>query len=234
MPYASFEKWREYQRNRDRGTYVRDRCWAIRAEALRVFGGQVPECACCGESVERLLTLDHVDGNGREHERSLTKSGVNWLWPLKRRGWVSESPLQVLCWNCNCGKQVNGGVCPHHGVEKLPTGRTRPEIVRRYKQNLRREALRVFGGNPPSCACCGELLERFLTLDHVNGGGNKHRRELSSSPGPVGWVAAIKRNGWKSEEPIQVLCYNCNMGRSVNGGICPHNAEGGRQRGLFE
>jgi hypothetical protein len=20
----------------------------------------------------------------------------------------------VLCWNCNCGRAKNGGICPHH------------------------------------------------------------------------------------------------------------------------
>src|SRR5579859_8227770 len=30
-----------------------------------------------------------------------------------------------------------------------------------------------------ACACCGETVVAFLCIDHVNGGGNKHREELT-------------------------------------------------------
>lgn len=24
--------------------------------------------------------------------------------------------FQLLCWNCNCGRAINGGICPHEEV----------------------------------------------------------------------------------------------------------------------
>lgn len=67
------------------------------------------------------------------------------------------------------------------------------------------------------CACCGESDHRFLTLDHVGNDGNRHRREYACHQ--------IYRQARKEGYPpgrYQVLCFNCNMGKSVNGGVCPH------------
>lgn len=84
-------------------------------------------------------------------------------------------------------------------------------------QQLRLEALNAYGG--PICKCCGETILTFLTIDHINGGGNKERKERSKRSSAY-WYYWLKRNNY----PIgfQVLCFNCNIGRSINGGICPH------------
>lgn len=31
---------------------------------------------------------------------------------LRKQGYSKDLGLQVLCWNCDCGRDVNGGVCP--------------------------------------------------------------------------------------------------------------------------
>src|SRR3990172_5963982 len=53
------------------------------------------------------------------------------------------------------------------------------EHSRRYMRGwhaaLRREVLDHYGG---ACACCGETTLEFLSLDHKNGGGTKHRNEI--------------------------------------------------------
>ena len=95
--------------------------------------------------------------------------------------------------------------------------RRREEIrIRRatYHRRLKRELLAGYGQR---CACCGEEEERFLSLDHVNGGGAAHRRQIGSAP--MVWLDAIKR-GFPAD--YQILCFNCNLGRHLNGGICPH------------
>ncbi len=67
------------------------------------------------------------------------------------------------------------------------------------------------------CACCGEGNIKFLTIDHIEGGGNEHRRSIGF------W--GNKFYCWliKEKFPLgyQVLCFNCNMGRSM-WGTCPH------------
>jgi len=74
-----------------------------------------------------------------------------------------------------------------------------------------------YGGNPPKCACCGESGLRFLTIDHINNDGGKHRKLGLTGARLYRWL--IKNNFPKE---FQILCYNCNCGRARNGGICPH------------
>jgi len=70
-------------------------------------------------------------------------------------------------------------------------------------------------GNP-TCNCCGEDIIQFLEIDHINGDGNKHRKELGYDR-IEGWLI---RNNFP--EGFQVLCCNCNKGKQLNGGKCPH------------
>jgi hypothetical protein len=71
-----------------------------------------------------------------------------------------------------------------------------------------------------TCTCCGENDPRFLTLDHVNNDGNKHRETLKEHQ----IMREAKNEGWPRAK-YTCLCLNCNLGRSVNGGICPHKCK---------
>lgn len=66
-----------------------------------------------------------------------------------------------------------------------------------------------YSGNPPKCACCGEIEFRFLELDHINGGGNKEREKLFGGHfgGSTFYRWLVKHN---FPEGYQVLCANCN------------------------
>lgn len=66
------------------------------------------------------------------------------------------------------------------------------------------------------CRCCGESNELFLTIDHINNDGNKHRKEMNYRSIYV-WL--VKNN---YPDNFQILCYNCNCGKSRNKGVCPH------------
>lgn len=80
------------------------------------------------------------------------------------------------------------------------------------------EALRRYSRTPePSCACCGEETLAFLTFEHVDGGGTQHRRRT----GGGGFISWLRTNGYPPG--FEVLCMNCNHGRRVNGGRCPHD-----------
>lgn len=73
------------------------------------------------------------------------------------------------------------------------------------------------------CGCCGEKSLDFLTIDHINGEGANHRRELFKSRDKCGQ----KFYRWliKNDFPpgYQVLCFNCNYGKHING-TCPHRS----------
>lgn len=94
--------------------------------------------------------------------------------------------------------------------------------VSEYRALTRREALIHYGGSPPSCRCCGEQIWVFLTLDHTQNDGANHRRKI----GTRSIVAWLKKHNWP--EGFSVLCYNCNVGRYRNGGICPHKGANAR------
>ncbi len=82
----------------------------------KVYEAYGDKCVCCGESNPLFLTIDHINNDGAQHRRALNR---------RRRGsdtgailrWARDNnypdTLQLLCWNCNCGRQRNGGVCPH-------------------------------------------------------------------------------------------------------------------------
>jgi len=70
------------------------------------------------------------------------------------------------------------------------------------------------------CVCCGEDNWEFLTIDHINGGGTKHRKTLGGGTAFFKW---LRDNNFPPE--YRVLCINCNfsMGRF---GYCPHEGRG--------
>lgn len=86
---------------------------------------------------------------------------------------------------------------------------------KQFREKLRLECLTHYGGNPPKCACCGETEIKFLTIDHINGGGNQHYK-LRKKSSIYQWL--VNNN---FPEGYQVLCYNCNCAKG-HYGVCPH------------
>lgn len=74
-------------------------------EGIKAMGSQ---CACCGETNSLFLTLDHVQNDGYKEP---PQTHMRWL-NAKRSNWDSTR-YQLLCFNCNCGRARNGGICPH-------------------------------------------------------------------------------------------------------------------------
>ena len=94
------------------------------------------------------------------------------------------------------------------------------ENNRRFSRHeLKRETMNRYG---TVCVCCGESDIRFLTIDHINNDGADHRKAISVSGGD-NFYRWLRKNGFP--DGFQVLCYNCNIGRHQNGGICPHKDE---------
>lgn len=91
-------------------------------------------------------------------------------------------------------------------------------------QRLRKEMITAYGG---VCTCCGIDDWRFLTIDHINGGGNEHRRELGTVGGQP-FFRWLRNNGYPKDN-FQVLCMNCNVAKSWYG-QCPHKENLGLAR----
>jgi len=82
------------------------------------------------------------------------------------------------------------------------------DYQRRYRENNRDI---VFGHYGRSCTCCGS--SENLTIDHVNGDGAQHRRELYGDPqrGTTRFYRWLIRNGFP--DGFQTLCHRCNSSK---------------------
>jgi len=96
-----------------------------------------------------------------------------------------------------------------------------PEKRRRYnvswRWKLRMDIIKAYGGK---CACCGESIPEFLTIDHIANDGNKHREKDKTMQGG-GLYRWLKKNNYPKDN-YQLLCCNCNFAKGHFGG-CPHN-----------
>jgi hypothetical protein len=117
---ANDPKWVEAERKRSRD-YVR----ALRLEVLDAYGGR--RCSCCGETELSFLSIDHIAEDGAAHRRLLgyrdrsgSGGGTRTLQWIKANGFPPG--FQVLCFNCNHGKHVNGGICPHQKLQTSKCG----------------------------------------------------------------------------------------------------------------
>lgn len=80
---------------------------AMRAEALKAYGGQ---CKCCGEATVEFLALDHVNNDGNVMRKIHGNNSCGFYRWIKKNGYPDS--LQILCHNCNMAKSTHG-LCPH-------------------------------------------------------------------------------------------------------------------------
>ena len=91
------------------------------------------------------------------------------------------------------------------------------EKERRFR--IKTEMVTAYGGQ---CACCSENKIEFLTIDHINGGGTQHRKQIKKSGG-TDFYLWLKKMGWPRQD-YQLLCWNCNC--ATKSGIkCQHKTD---------
>lgn len=93
-----------------------------------------------------------------------------------------------------------------------------PLLVKAYqkKQNekLKAQTMSNYSKGQPECARCGITDIDVLTIDHINGGGNKHRKQLGFGNGcGLAFYRWLRQNSFP--EGYQVLCFNCNMKKQI-------------------
>lgn len=76
----------------------------------------------------------------------------------------------------------------------------------RYNLKIKTEVMTNYGNGRIECSICGEKRMGCLSIDHINGGGTKHRRE-------IGIIGGMHFYYWlrKNNFPLgyRVLCMNC-------------------------
>lgn len=116
-----------------------------------------------------------------------------------------------LCTKCGRQRDSEYSKCSHCRLQMS-------EYARQHKLDVRDELINYYSNGTNECACCGEKEPMFLSLDHINNDGYIHRKEIGGY-GSV-FYRKIKNEGFP--EGLQVLCFNCNMGKMRNKGQCPH------------
>src|SRR6185312_7279780 len=135
---------------------------------------------------------------------ALTKGSKNkvkreWSCPDCKETDLEKKSTSYYCRSCACERV------------KISRRAVKNEVLSQYS-----------GGGYPHCQCCWDQHIDFLSIDHVNGGGSEHRRQLGMSGGHS-FYSWLKRNGYP--DGYRVLCQHCNQGRQCNNGICPHEEE---------
>jgi hypothetical protein len=111
--------------------------------------------------------------------------------------------------------------------EKSDPWSARKERAKRRRLAQRKSCILHYSNGSNACACCGNTNYEFLAIDHINGGGNKHRKE-TGLPGGSRFAAWLIKQNYPSG--YRVLCHNCNMALGSYG-YCPHQTIG-RQSGI--
>lgn len=83
--------------------------------------------------------------------------------------------------------------------------------ARKRRKEIRAAVLEHYGGK---CECCWESQPEFLAIDHIDGGGAQHRKQVKMDMSY--WL-------YKNNFPLgfRLLCHNCNQSKGYFG-YCPH------------
>ena len=90
------------------------------------------------------------------------------------------------------------------------------ESRKNYLQILRYNGVRVLTNGTNKCSICGESRIDGLTIDHIGGGGSKHKKEIGNI------YLWLKKNCYPTDE-FQVLCMNCQMEKKITNNECHAN-----------
>lgn len=125
----SIQQRRDYQRLYKRahpGWRTAKQQRRARREWLMILAAYGPRCACCGESRQQFLTLDHVNGDGAAERgaRGTNLPVKRRLAALVKRGEIPTT-YQLLCYNCNCARGARGWCC----TQPIPPPDPQPPLL---------------------------------------------------------------------------------------------------------
>ena len=148
------------------------------------------KCNTCGEikPLDQFFKRDKISYFNRCKECE-GKYQREYYRSLRKRG---------ICTRCRKRKTTSTAACDECRIE------TR-RLSREYNANVREEVLKAYGGR---CAKCGETRLEVLTLDHIDGQGNEHRRRVKQN----NMNYLLRAEGFPPG--IQVLCGNCHLIKS--------------------
>jgi hypothetical protein len=137
-------------------------------------------------------------------------------WRNFKKQWYLKHPNHIKDYYKNNRERIRNNYKRYYNLNKENLCNSKNISNRKLKI----DTFSYYSNGTPKCACCGEDIIEFLTIDHINGFResldykeyNKHKHGTSL----YSW---LKRN--KYPEGYQVLCFNCNSAKGHHG-ICPH------------
>jgi hypothetical protein len=180
-------------------------------------------CVQCHREVEAQNLPRHHRACQREEVRTCSVEGCEK--PLLARGlcdthyarrWREANPEQAK----NTNRQWHRDNAERISEVARRWKASNPERVREFERRKstarRRELLLAYGDG--SCASCGCRPDdpTDLELDHVNGGGRKHREQVTGrdSGRSNQFAQRLKRAGWPNDPPLQTLCAPCHKAKT--------------------
>lgn len=147
------------------------------------------------------------------------KNSRNKLWEQRKK--------DKICVYCGCNsirsEDTIGCIeCLNKKVKsQTKSGKNNKDRQVLYRKRIKKIVIDKYGGK---CACCNETELLFLTIDHINNDGHIERKSMAKGRNTVcSTQLYLKLKREEKRNDIQVLCFNCNLGRSLNNGICPHH-----------
>jgi len=110
--YEWTRKWRKENPEKIK-EYKRKYGLKLKSKILKIFGGR---CECCGETIPEFLTVDHIHNDGYEERKKYWSTrGIyrNIIKTYEENPEKTFKKYRMLCFNCNFGREFNGGICPH-------------------------------------------------------------------------------------------------------------------------
>lgn len=105
-------------------------------------------------------------------------------------------------------KRKEAGTCHYCKADPLPGYKSCEYHLQKQRDHrwaLKADALLAYGG--PVCSSCGVDDPEVLNIDHIEGGGRKHR-QAENIEGGLAFYQWLKNNDYP--EGFRVLCANCN------------------------
>lgn len=175
-------------------------------DALAITGADVWTAIKEDPSSTHLISAERSSAMKNYRARKLAEAGGRKICP----GCRESKPFTNEYFGSR-GKKKQGQL----GTECLVCHSNRSKV--RWRK-IKMEALIHYSNGEPHCGCCGEKNFEFLTFDHIEGGGRKHRMNDKGTRMMGQW---LKKHGYPPG--FRVLCMNCNTSFG-HWGYCPHQA----------
>ena len=180
-----------------------------------VLEGRVKRCYRC----EKDRPLEDFGKNcsksdGRADECKECKSELGKEYQKKNRDKIKVRKHEYYLGNRDKIIQKSCNWAKENRIEHNVRGK-------KAKEKLKLETFTEYCDDGVRCKSCGKSDIEILTVDHIDGNGAEHRREIGlAGMGGYNFYRWLKKNNYP--DGFQILCFNCNF-RKRNEQLKPKN-----------